>query len=59
MDEFLGRPLAYWIEIDKDLKIKNTDELVAEICKLRAKVSFYESRINGMAKFMALNLEMV
>ena len=30
MDEFLGRPLAYWIEIDKDLKIKNTDELVLE-----------------------------
>lgn len=30
MDEFLGRPLAYWIEIDKDLKIKNTDELVAD-----------------------------
>lgn len=57
MNDFLGKPLSYWIEIDKDLKDKDTSQLINEVCTLRAKVSYYESRINELSEFMKINLE--
>lgn len=48
---FLGKPPAYWLELEKQAKALHYDRLIAEIALLRAKVSFYESRIEEMSKF--------
>jgi hypothetical protein len=54
---FLGKPIDYWFEVDKDLKDRGVQELVSEIATLRAKISYYESRISQLHDFMKINLE--
>lgn len=49
----MGHPVEYWHELDRRFKANaespRTGELIEEIIKLRAKVSFYEARISEMA----------
>jgi len=47
----LGHSLEYWIELEKQAKSLDYDKLIEEIARLRAKVSFYESRIEEMNHF--------
>lgn len=50
---FMGHPLDYWAELEKRFQAgagsPRASDLLEEIIKLRAKVSFYESRISEMA----------
>jgi len=51
---FLGKPVSYWEELDRQAQPLNCDRLIHEIAELRAKVSFYESRITEMSNFKRL-----
>lgn len=46
--KFYGKPISYWIELDRKARELNVENLIDEIAELRAKVSFYESRIEEM-----------
>ena len=56
MDEmystFLGHPFSYWLTLQRMIEEKGLeyDKLITEICQLRYKVSFYESRLQEMNK---------
>jgi hypothetical protein len=56
MDEietnFFGHPFEYWAELERQAQNINAVHLLEECYKLRAKVSFYESRIVEMYKIM-------
>jgi len=54
---FLGKPITYWLELNRKMEDLQLDKLIMEMATLRAKVSFYESRINEMEKFMRIKLE--
>lgn len=54
---FLGQPIRYWLELKRIHEEKNDEHLIREIADLRSKVSFYESRISELSKFMKENLE--
>jgi hypothetical protein len=54
---FLGRPYSYWIELGKQAEDMNVVRLISEMATLRAKVNYYESRIDELSKFMAIKLE--
>ncbi len=45
---FMGKPMSYWIELNTQAEIKGVEEYIKENALLRAKVSFYESRIEQM-----------
>lgn len=45
---FLGKPISYWVELDRQPKQLCVQDLIAEIGKLRAKVSGYEFHIERM-----------
>jgi proteasome assembly chaperone (PAC2) family protein len=49
---FLGKPLEYWIELDKRANNIELLDYIQEIAELRSKVSFYESRLKQMNDFM-------
>lgn len=54
MDQFMGEDLRTWMEIkrykDKELSADQVD-LIKENAALRAKVSFYESKLDLMVQF--------
>lgn len=54
MDQFLGHPLPYWIELQRRLvdAVPAGPELLVEIVALRGKLAFYESRISEMVAVM-------
>lgn len=52
---FLGETIQYWIEVKQRIETDHgfrASELISEIAELRAKVSFYESRIKELTGFM-------
>ncbi len=51
---FLGHEIKYWIELDSHAQELHVDKLIEEIAILRAKVSFYEDRIDQLAHFKGL-----
>jgi len=51
IDWFLGHPIRYWIELQNHAEECNHVDLLQEIADLRAKVSFYESRLDDIQKF--------
>lgn len=56
---FLGKDMGYWIELEEQLrahgdKTGDAQRLIEEIATLRAKVSFYESRIMEMHRLCAV-----
>lgn len=60
----MGKPLDYWIDLQTQVDSLNLDKQMdrnlkqkREIYQLRAKVSYYESKIQDMGAFMKLNLE--
>lgn len=40
--EFMGKPLRYWLELDRQAQTLNYDSLVDQISVLRYKVDQYE-----------------
>lgn len=48
MTMFMGKPMSYWIELNTQAELKGVDGYIQENALLRAKVSFYESRIEQM-----------
>lgn len=57
MDVFLGKPLAYWLELQRRIDAHGIDclqneRLLSEIIELRGKLNLYESRIKEMYRFM-------
>ena len=48
---FLGQPVKYWVELQSKAEELGAVNWLREIATLRAKVSFYESRINEMISF--------
>jgi hypothetical protein len=60
----MGKPLDYWIDLQTQVECLDMDKQMArnleqkkEIYRLRAKVSYYESKIQDINNFMKLNLE--
>ncbi len=51
-DQFLGKPIKYWIELDKNIKEMSYEGLIKELVELRGKISFYESRIQEINNVM-------
>lgn len=51
--EFMGRSYGFWAELERQKGNLDDHSLMEELVKLRAKKSFYESRIKAMAKVMA------
>lgn len=48
---FMGRSLDYWQTLQAEAKNLRVTELIEEIAILRAKVAFYESRLDQMEQF--------
>jgi hypothetical protein len=60
----MGEPIDYWLDLRSQVEALNMDAQMArnlkqkqEIYGLRAKVSYYESKIQDLATFMKINLE--
>jgi len=54
--DIYGKPLKYWLELEYRAKENTanwmrTENLIIEIATLRAKVSFYEDRLEQMVEF--------
>lgn len=50
-DEFMGKPIKYWVELDKKAKELNLESILTDNAALRSKVSFYEDKIREMEQF--------
>ncbi len=48
---YLGHTAEYWLELEKKAKTLDVTEWLQEIATLRAKVSFYESRLKAINDF--------
>lgn len=48
---YLGHDVKYWLELEKRVLTLGVMNYLEEIAILRAKVSFYESRIKEMDEF--------
>ena len=51
MDTYLGHDIKYWSELESKAQELGAVKWLEEIADLRAKVSFYESRIKEMNSF--------
>jgi hypothetical protein len=54
--KFMGYPVDYWLELQKQAKEMKTVGLIEEIAKLRGKLNFYESRIQQMEDMRNMEL---
>jgi hypothetical protein len=45
---FLGHPVSYWIELEKQAKTMNLTSLIEELARLRGFVDLYEDRIKEL-----------
>ena len=54
---FMGHDMEYWAELERDAIKNDKTDYIQEIANLRARVSFYESRINQLHKFMVRKIE--
>ena len=52
-NHFFGKPFDYWLELERQAKNLNATKLLDELAYMRARVSFYEERIDDMSKFKA------
>ena len=57
MDTFLGESIQYWIDLKQRVDKERLAPDLREISELRAKVSFYESRIQDMNRFLQATKE--
>ena len=55
--QFMGKPIGYWLELQERAEELGAVDLLAEVAELRAKISYYESRIRQMSDFMQIRLE--
>lgn len=49
--EFLGHPVNYWVELQKQAQKLNLESLLADNASLRSRVSFYEDKLKEMEQF--------
>jgi hypothetical protein len=59
MEEYLGHNINYWIELQRKAAHLDVVDWLQEIGNLRAKVSFYESRIKQLHDFKEKNKEII
>lgn len=45
MDNFLGHPISYWIELNKRVKEIKAEDLLEEVVTLKGKLAFVEDRL--------------
>lgn len=45
-EKYMGHPMNYWIELEKQAQKLNVMDFIQEIADLRARLSFYDSRLN-------------
>ena len=53
----LGHPFSYWIELQTRFETesgRSATKLLSEVVELRGRISFYEDRIEDMAKVMGM-----
>ena len=48
---YLGQNINYWLELKRKAEELNVVDFIKEIADLRAKVSYYESRIQELNNF--------
>ncbi len=53
---FLGENVDFWVELKTHADSLDVTRLISEIATLRAKVSFYESRLADMEMFRKRNV---
>ena len=53
---FFGEPMKFWKELKRHADVLEVTDWINEIAELRAKVSFYESRIQQMQVFKERNI---
>ena len=58
MEMFLGKTIEYWMQLEGDAKLNKTFDYFTEVVMLRAKVYFYESRLDEMNKLRSLKVEL-
>jgi hypothetical protein len=51
MNTFMGQEISYWSELQNKAERLEVVDYIQEIANLRAKVSFYESRIDAIQNF--------
>ena len=51
VDLYLGEPAEFWLELRRQADVGDTLALIREVASLRARCSFYESRIAQMDQF--------
>lgn len=56
-DKYLEHPPEYWLALQQRAENLQADTLISEIAILRAKISYYESRIHELNNFMCSRLE--
>lgn len=49
--KYMGHDINYWLELQKKADTLDVVKWLEEVAELRAKVSFYESRIKEMSEF--------
>jgi len=54
---FLGHNMGYWLELERHAKELSVTHLITEIANLRAKLSFYESRIEEMDMMRKMEMD--
>jgi hypothetical protein len=52
IDLFMGKPLNYWVELQNKADELNVSDLILDNAMMRAKVSFYEAKLNSMFSYM-------
>lgn len=50
-DMFLGKPVNYWLELDREAQNLNLESLLKDNANLRSRVSFYEDKLKEMEQF--------
>jgi len=57
MTLYMGMPHEFWAELKEWSDDRGYTDLIQEVATLRSKISFYESRIDQMANFMKIRIE--
>lgn len=51
METYLGHTVKYWLELERRAEKLDVTDWIEEVAGLRAKVSFYESRLDQIDTF--------
>lgn len=49
--QFLGHPIAYWLELQKRVDLLGVDHLLRDLADANAKVRYYEMQIDRLSDY--------